>query len=415
MIVNPKYERGSDNWEKRGRYNTYLDKSDTIYLANYFLGYFGSDMDAGRLMRLQKIEDLKLKDLWNNYQNPFKNNQEISDQNFGVNVYYVGSPNDSRKKEPPYLHLQYQTTTHVTGGGWSCTDFVVTVAKDHHSIKFITDQELPFDEYVLGFIRLDSGLLNNRPLQEYLGQQKLEPNFVNAHIVTAKTIVPTQPFGRLLRGGKLISLLAASNELRDFFNKKYDRNIVVFYTTSLYGTTKSSSQYDQLDRYLKFVGNTEGKVPLRMKEPQKKNIIEWLDRRGISRYNFTFTGSGKSDKSYKELRSFCDHCLRKNQSDPHVKQLKKVFYEKIINEKMTEKKRCYVSSYGTEDWMDNLINQERFIDEKYNLENIFEYWKTKIFKKKDWGMRKMKDLFPVKLEYELLNDQLRDSSFNQVR
>ena len=74
-----------------------------------------------------------------------------------------------------------------------------------------------------------------------------------------------------------------------------------------------------------------------------------------------------------------------------------------------------MSSYGTEDWMDNLINQERFIDEKYNLENIFEYWKTKIFKKKDWGMRKMKDLFPVKLEYELLNEQLRDSSFNQVR
>ena len=57
----------------------------------------------------------------------------------------------------------------------------------------------------------------------------------------------------------------------------------------------------------------------------------------------------------------------------------------------------------------------KFIDEKYNLENIFEYWKTKIFKKKDWGMRKMKDLFPVKLENELLNDQLRDSSFNQVR
>ena len=149
MSVNPKYERGSDNWEKRGRYNNYLDKSDTIYLANYFLGYFGSDMDAGRLMRLQKIEDLKLKDLWNNYQNPFKNNQEISDQDFGVNVYYVGSPNDSRKKEPPYLHLQYQTTTHVTGGGWSCTDFVVTVAKDHHSIKFITDQELPFYEVLI--------------------------------------------------------------------------------------------------------------------------------------------------------------------------------------------------------------------------------------------------------------------------
>ena len=30
MPVNPKYERGSDNWEKRGRYNNYLDKADSI-------------------------------------------------------------------------------------------------------------------------------------------------------------------------------------------------------------------------------------------------------------------------------------------------------------------------------------------------------------------------------------------------
>ena len=180
-------------------------------------------------MRLQKSEDLKLKDLWNNYQNPFKNNVEISDGNFGVNVYFAGTPNDSRKKEPPYLPLQYLTTTHVSGGGWSCTDFVVTLANDHNKIKFITDKELPFDEYVLGFIRLDSGLLNNRPLQEYLGQQKLEPNFVNAHIVTAKTIVPTQPFEGYL-GWKTYKFIELHQMNWDFFNKKYDRNIVVFYT-----------------------------------------------------------------------------------------------------------------------------------------------------------------------------------------
>ena len=38
-----------------------------------------------------------------------------------------------------------------------------------------------------------------------------------------------------------------------------ERNVVVWYTTSLYGSSKSSSQYDQLDRYMKFIGNTEGK------------------------------------------------------------------------------------------------------------------------------------------------------------
>ena len=38
----------------------------------------------------------------------------------------------------------------------------------------------------------------------------------------------------------------------------------------------------QLDRYLKFIGKTEGKFPLRMKEPQKSNLIGWLDKRGVS-------------------------------------------------------------------------------------------------------------------------------------
>ena len=110
--------------------------------------------------------------------------------------------------------------------------------------------------------------------------RKLTGDFANQHLLTAKVIVPTQPFGSLLRGGKLLSLLATSNELRDFFNQRFNRNIAVFYTTSLYGTSKSSSQYDH-DRYLKHIGDTDASFPLGMKDPSKKNIIKWMDR-GIS-------------------------------------------------------------------------------------------------------------------------------------
>ena len=89
-LLNPKYERGSNNWEKRGRYEVFLDKADTIYAADYLLGYFNSQMDAGELMRLQKIENLKL-NLWDNYQNPFLNEvTTISDGNIGVNIYFAG-------------------------------------------------------------------------------------------------------------------------------------------------------------------------------------------------------------------------------------------------------------------------------------------------------------------------------------
>ena len=66
-------------------------------------------------------------------------------------------------------------------------------------------------------------------------------------------------------------------------------------------------------------------------------------------------------------------------------------------------------------WHQHLKNPERFIDEKYNLENLIEYWKTKVFKKKDWGMRKLLKELPFKLNYETLDKQLLDPSFNQVR
>ena len=34
MPVNPKYERGSNNWEKRGRYEIFLDKFSSVADSN---------------------------------------------------------------------------------------------------------------------------------------------------------------------------------------------------------------------------------------------------------------------------------------------------------------------------------------------------------------------------------------------
>ena len=93
-----------------------------------------------------------------------------------------------------------------------------------------------------------------------------------------------------------------------------------------------------------------------------------------------------------------------NQKDKTVKALKNQFEKQIDDlQDITEQKRCYVSTYGLEHWDDNLINPERVVKEENNLENLFKYWKKKVFKKKDWGMRKHKDLLnnPVTLRYEL--------------
>ena len=213
-------------------YATQLDAADTLYAANFLLGYFRTAEDAPHLMRLQKAEELKSKGLWGNYQSPYLSEDQICGPEIGVNLYAVGAAPDNKKKVPPYLELLTLTSTHINAGGWGCCDFVLTLSHKHQGVEFI-EGEPPLSEFVLGFIRLDAGVLNNAPLQKFLGVTKLTGDFTNQHLLTAKVIVPTQPFGSLLRGGKLLALLATSNELRDFYNRRFKRNVAVFYTTSL--------------------------------------------------------------------------------------------------------------------------------------------------------------------------------------
>ena len=403
----------TDNFQ---RYPKELDAADSTYAANYIIQYFSPVKDAAGLMRLQKESDLKEKSLWDNYENPFLDSFEITDDNFGVNVYVCGQPNDNRNKQPEYLNLLDLTSSHINYGGWQCTDFVVTLTKEHNGAKLIED-ELPTDEFIAGWIRLDSGAINSPTLSEFLGIKKLTPDFSNAHLLTAKVVVPSQPFGRLMRGGKLISLLAASNDLRDYFNKKYQRNVVVFYTHSLYGSSKKQSQYDQLDSYLKFIGETEAAFSQRMKEPHKENLLVWMDKRVSNKLLFKFKGSSKADRSFAEMVRYVRWCLWKNISDKTCRELLTEYDKQIEKVKnTTEVKRCYVSTYGMPEWDENLINTEFQVNEEYNLDNLFKYWKKKVFKG-DWGMRQTikKDDFKMQLGYELLNEQLKDKEFNQVR
>ena len=419
MPINPKYIKvENDEIETRKRYPVVLDIADTIYITNYLLGYYSPSKNASNLMQFQKIEDLKEKNLWEKYNNPFQREGILNGSNFGINVYFVGVPNDQRKKKKEYMKLLDLTSSHINFAGYQNTDFIVTLAANHNTIKFITEEsEVPKNEFILGFIRIDSGGLNNKPIQEYLGQTKLMPDFVNRHILNAKGLVPTATFGKW-RGGKLLALISQSNEIRNFFNQLHNRDVVLWYSMSLWGSSKESSQYDQLDRFIKYIGNTESTHPIRMKDPHRERIIDWLDRRGISKGNFVFSGSSKSDKKFTAVVNFVKHSLWYNKKDKTVKLLRKKFENQMqLLGDITETKRCYVSTYGLENWDDNLINFEREEKAENNLENLFEYWKKKIWVKKDWGVRKYKDLLnqPIKLEYELLNETLKNPSFESVR
>ena len=175
-----------------------------------------------------------------------------------------------------------------------------------------------------------------------------------------------------------------------------------------------------MDRYLTYIGDTDGtSYPLRMKDPHKGDLITWMDERGISRYDFTFSGSSKADRSSQELIKYVRHCLWSHQSDKNIKQLLTQFDSEMDSWKngKTEKKRVYSSIYGMPEWDENLISPEYSINPEYGLDHLFAYWKKKVFQEKAWGMRKIlkSDDFPVQLRYDLLNEQLKRKDFNQVR
>ena len=68
------------------------------------------------------------------------------------------------------------------------------------------------------------------------------------------TCVPLQPFGFNFTGGKLLSMLAFSKEVQDYYFNKYNEPLLGITTTSLYG---KSIQYDKL-KELTFIGYTKG-------------------------------------------------------------------------------------------------------------------------------------------------------------
>jgi hypothetical protein len=373
-------------------------------------------------MRLQKITDLKRQNLWN-HTPQFRAETSINpkEPSFGINLYACGAAVESRGTKPEYLKLLDQTSSHINAGGWGCIDFVATLTTSHQSVKFIEDQP-PASEFVLGFIRLDAGVLNNAPLTRFLGVSKLTGELINTHLLSAKVIVPTQPFGSLFRGGKLLALLATSNELKHYYEKRFDRQIAVFYTTSLYGTSKSSSQYDQLDRFLQFIGETDAAFPLRIKEPHRRQLIDWMDERGISRYEFIFKGSSKADRSHNAIVKFVRHCLWKHQKDKTIRMLLKMFEEEMgqWTTTKTERKRTYVSTYGNPNWKSLLEVQTHTdapINSDFDCDALFAYWKQKVFVEHGWGVRKYLKARndDVILNYTLLRDLFSDPKFTQVR
>jgi hypothetical protein len=231
----------------------------------------------------------------------------------------------------------------------------------------------------VGFIRIGSPTIMMKPRNELLGcvitnETETTKSF-NRAAGMGFVIVPTQPFGYNYLGGKLLAAICCSHEVREKLNAKYGMNTCLFETTSLYGSTKSVSQYDGMKPYLRFGGVTESDfLPMMHGKPYEdiKNYVE-----SIVGVFVPEDASSRKLKISNTIIAMTKAALKSHKDD----------YDSFMNiiEKakgLTERKRYYYSNYGIKNFKDIVLGKtDKFIkDENYDkfyLANIIEWWKNK--------------------------------------
>ncbi len=156
----------------------------------------------------------------------------------------------------------------------------------------IRDMGLP-QKPVIGIAALGSSIIHIPERDDWIGWSKniRTKNIINA--MDAYVIGALPPYNYIL-GGKLISYILTSNEVRQMYKKKYrgkittinkrkNSNLAMIFTTSLYG---KSSQYNRLKyrkrTLFKHIGNTKGYGTLHLSEETFQAMLELLKQENIS-------------------------------------------------------------------------------------------------------------------------------------
>ena len=258
----------------------------------------------------------------------------------------------------------------------SITSSHINIAPVGRNIK-VAVREKNTGKYV-GFIRLGSPVINCRPRNEMLGQVFTQTpegaKQFNNSTMMGFVIVPAQPFGYNYLGGKLLAAICTSHEMREIVNKKYNMNLCLFETTSLYGSSKTTSQYDGMKPYIRYKGLTEsdflpmmhGKPYFELKDFVQSKVGELVDK----------DVSSKKLKISMKIIALTKAALKGTPEGV-------AFQTTIDNAKnLTEQKRYYISDYGFKNMVDfvngtcdTLVKGDNY--EKHNLENIVQWWKHK--------------------------------------
>lgn len=335
-----------------------LTKEDGIYISKVYEEYFGHLGRIEDYMREQKLDSLKNissslyppeDDLFTDFK------MHPNDMDFDI----VEIPT---KQWESMLTI---TSSHINGA--SPGRNIRLAVKERNTDKFV------------GFIRMGSPVINCKPRNELLGQvftstKEGASRFNNASMM-GFAIVPSQPFGYNYLGGKLLSLICCSHQMREICNKKYNMNLCLFETTSLYGSSKSVSQYDGLKPYIRFGGITESNFLPSMYGKPYEDLKDFVESK-VGKIVEDGVSSRKM-KISQRIIALTKNALKGTDELHH--------FNSILSDakSLTEKKRYYYSNYGYKNYIDYVNNKTDTLIEdpenfhKFELENMINWWKKK--------------------------------------
>ena len=347
-----------------------ISEADALWAADEFIDYFRNFTSIEDYLRYVKKQLVAQPSQLFPLEDEFFN-EDIPPNEMEFDVKFVGDRFEHSIPQDHYNNL-------------------LAAVSSHNNESNIPGRELRWIVYekrsqkVVGFVRFGSPTINSKPRNIWLGKAP-DLSVFNRHAAMGFVIVPSQPFGYNYLGGKLLALMCVSHFARETLNEVFQKDIALFETTSLYGSTTSASQYDGLKPFFRYKGLTESKfLPLLHEEVFHRlhNRFTILNNNKPLTLN---TASSKKMKRQTKMIAWTKNSLKEYGQEEKLKEFNDVI-KMAFN--LTQKKRYYISDYGYSN-VKEVINGDHYQLcpgpnwDKFHLDNIISWWKKKATKRYD--------------------------------
>ena len=366
-----------------------VSEQDAVWAADEFIKYYVNFTSIEDYLRYVKKEVILQSNQIVSLQDEFFN-EDINPNDMEFDIKFIGNRFQNSLPQDYYVNL-------------------LKAVSSHNNESNIPGRELRWMVFekitkkVVGFIRFGSPTINSKPRNVWLGKQP-DLRIFNRHAVMGFVIVPSQPFGYNYLGGKLLALLCCSHFAREKLNEVFEKDIALFETTSLYGSTTDSSQYDGLKPFMRYKGLTESKfLPL-----LHDDIFHKLHNRfTLLNNNTPLTDNKASSKKMKRQTKMISIIRNSLQNQEKLSEFNSVIGNAF---ELTQKKRFYTSEYGYQNVRQVILGEEEKLVrgpnwDKFELENIISWWKKKATKR--YEKLKQEGRFRTKVELWTEDDDIQ--------